>query len=790
MVVSMRTLAEDCLRELDVVSSFIHKQAFDTHPAPPGARPHDDTVLAELIRFVDGLDMRIEELRRRFTTATAATAVVASAPTDKEPDLNETLSGGNDDEEGRRSAGWIHSHRPSIARPWTFGASFRSVHSGHTAVTAFTPEELTPMRRSMSVAYGRRRRSTIHLAGMPGFTLDPAMAATPALNIKTTRHTHVLRKPLDVRHALQEAQLPYLEAIDQIDFDACIADSPAYRRQYNGLSTLTVVAVNVFCRYTFMSALRIDVPKLIAFLSALDRLHRSENPFHNSLHAANCIHTVHAYLKLPTSQKESLTDLQLCALLVAAVVMNVGHLGVHDAFLDVTTHPLKVIYPEGTQKGMSLSMALALLFREDCHFLADCFGNSKPGDRDVTASFREEFVFFVSHLVRLADETLHAELMAQLIFIQEKNYAGDDQVIFVLAGVLRVANASHALKSPSLCHEWLSRAAAEGFREGSAQLRWYCRERGLDLHGSLDSLDDAQVAPHLQPPSLNRDMSVVDFFHSSLKNYLAPIVNFPKGYFGEEWKERLEANITALSGHSVDDKFTQQILSRSRELFDYERLYLAHERQLGTGKIDLDATEYFKVLRFVQGRQAHDSGNQLPSEVPSSPRERRLVPGIVGSPAGGTASPTSTGALLAIATLVSHCRQWQKRSKRRMRLASSDSHEADKDQFTELLAFSQQWVELLYTAEAMAPGTAFVLAPEAPLFAGKFIAKADGPHRCVKSRCVDEIMRAIDEPTCLSIVRSLSLPSGNAAAHASSNANAAVRQIVSDLTNLCLESHA
>jgi hypothetical protein len=775
-------VATELLKELRGVSEFIHGLAFgEQEEKGPTPTRTEDAILADLIGFVHTLDTRIDELTNKLR-GTAADGL--APPSDAVADISagdvniDMLTSGQDlnatvNSDAAAEEEEIRKARP-VPRPWTFfGQSSKAIaHAGPT-------EDMTPLRRSMSIAYGRRRRSTWALAGMPGFSLEPAMGgAQLCWTLNSKRHTVVLRKPLDVRHALLEAQVPYLEDIDSTDFDACLADNPHLRRTYNGLPTMTVVVANVFLRYTFMQTLRISVPKLLSFLSVIEAHHRNANPFHNSLHAANVVQMVHVYLAQKDSQKESLNDLQLCALLFAALTMHTGHLGVHDAFLDVTSHPITVIYPEGTQKAMSVSMALTILFRDECNFLESAFTEGVPELRLESGSVREEFVFLVSHITRSADDTLHSELLAQLNFIHEKNYAGDDHILFVLAALLRVASASHGFKSPAVCLEWLARSAAEGYREGSAQLRWYCRQRDVNIKEGVDYLEDAQVPPHQQPPSINQDVRIVDFFHSALKNYVAPLITFQKGYFSDTWKERLNANINSL--WTDGEKVNRAIHARARELFDFDRHYFAPlHKAIGAWTEPDDGRGFFSVISLVQNEDGTQRAKKpaASSSQPLPPIARRPV--VVANQPSAAAPVAGANPIIALAGLVAYvrkrCIERHAAAERSGRAVVAASHVSP---IVQLAGFAREWVALLMEAESSVAGTAFIVAPQAPMSAASF-GLAPNSKRCIKTGAASAVP---DEMTCIAIIRTLAASMGQP----SQTVPSAIRSIVADLTNLCL----
>ena len=118
---------------------------------------------------------------------------------------------------------------------------------------------------------------------------------------------------------------------------------------------------HVFTGYPFMDKLNIPPQKLIAYLRAIQQDYHAENPYHNSVHAADVLQTVHAMIQmaLRTGTDESNgenetkagffvytppTFLQLFSILLAAVVHDVDHPGKNNAFHVKLKTELAVVY--------------------------------------------------------------------------------------------------------------------------------------------------------------------------------------------------------------------------------------------------------------------------------------------------------------------------------------------------------------------------------------------------------------------------------------------------------------
>ena len=86
----------------------------------------------------------------------------------------------------------------------------------------------------------------------------------------------------------------------------------------------------------------VDEPVLRVFLHEVAKLYRS-NPYHNFTHALDVAHTTFRYIKL-TKSRTKITKLERFAVMVAAIIHDVDHPGLTNAFLVRTRDPLATTY--------------------------------------------------------------------------------------------------------------------------------------------------------------------------------------------------------------------------------------------------------------------------------------------------------------------------------------------------------------------------------------------------------------------------------------------------------------
>ncbi|KAG7455122.1 hypothetical protein MATL_G00253180 [Megalops atlanticus] len=108
----------------------------------------------------------------------------------------------------------------------------------------------------------------------------------------------------------------------------------------NSLITLTFHLIN---HYGLIQLFQLDMVKLRRFLVMVQEDYRSQNPYHNAVHAADVTQAMYCYLQEPKLSK-SLTSCDILLGLLAAATHDLDHPGVNQPFLIKTNHYLAALY--------------------------------------------------------------------------------------------------------------------------------------------------------------------------------------------------------------------------------------------------------------------------------------------------------------------------------------------------------------------------------------------------------------------------------------------------------------
>ncbi|XP_032407184.1 high affinity 3',5'-cyclic-AMP phosphodiesterase 7A isoform X2 [Xiphophorus hellerii] len=128
-----------------------------------------------------------------------------------------------------------------------------------------------------------------------------------------------------------------LEKVGSWNFDIFLFDKLT---NGNSLITLTLHLLN---QYGLVDLFQLDMVKLWRFLVLVQEDYHNDNPYHNSVHAADVTQAMYCYLQEPMLSK-SLTSYDILLGLLAAATHDLDHPGVNQPFLIKTDHYLATLY--------------------------------------------------------------------------------------------------------------------------------------------------------------------------------------------------------------------------------------------------------------------------------------------------------------------------------------------------------------------------------------------------------------------------------------------------------------
>lgn len=177
---------------------------------------------------------------------------------------------------------------------------------------------------------------------------------------------------------------------------------------------LTCVAYTTFSSRDLLKTLMIPPKTFITFMMTLEDHYVKDNPFHNSLHAADVTQSTHVLLNTPALESV-FTPLEVTAALFAACIHDVDHPGLTNQFLINSSSELALMYnDESVLENHHLAVAFKLLSNDGC----DIFCNMSKKQRQTLRKM-------VIDMVLSTDMSKHMSLLADLkTMVETKKVAG------------------------------------------------------------------------------------------------------------------------------------------------------------------------------------------------------------------------------------------------------------------------------------------------------------------------------------------------------------------------------
>ncbi|XP_028131659.1 cAMP-specific 3',5'-cyclic phosphodiesterase isoform X6 [Diabrotica virgifera virgifera] len=242
---------------------------------------------------------------------------------------------------------------------------------------------------------------------------------------------------------------------------------------------LTCVAYTTFNNRDLLKTMNIPPKTFITFMMTLEDHYVKENPFHNSLHAADVAQSTHVLLNTPALESV-FTPLEVTAALFAACIHDVDHPGLTNQFLINSSSELALMYnDESVLENHHLAVAFKLLSNDGC----DIFCN-------MTKKQRQTLRKMVIDMVLSTDMSKHMTLLADLkTMVETKKVAGSGVLLLdnytdriqVLENLVHCADLSNPTKPLDLYRRWVDLLMEEFFQQGDKE-----RESKMDISPMCD----------------------------------------------------------------------------------------------------------------------------------------------------------------------------------------------------------------------------------------------------------------------------------------------------------------
>ncbi|XP_071561068.1 dual specificity calcium/calmodulin-dependent 3',5'-cyclic nucleotide phosphodiesterase 1-like isoform X1 [Temnothorax nylanderi] len=223
-------------------------------------------------------------------------------------------------------------------------------------------------------------------------------------------------------------------------------------------------------RYGMIHKFKVPPAVLECFLGRVEEGYcRHRNPYHNNLHAADVAQTMH-YILCQTGLMNWLTDLEIFATLVAAIIHDYEHTGTTNNFHVMSGSDTALLYNDrAVLENHHISASFRILREDDCNIL-----------QNLSREEFREFRSLVIDMVLATDMSFHFQQlknMKNLLSLAEPSVDKNKAVSLVL----HCCDISHPAKRWDLHHRWTMQLLEEFFRQGDKE-----RELGLPFSPLCD----------------------------------------------------------------------------------------------------------------------------------------------------------------------------------------------------------------------------------------------------------------------------------------------------------------
>ncbi|XP_011065242.1 PREDICTED: calcium/calmodulin-dependent 3',5'-cyclic nucleotide phosphodiesterase 1A isoform X2 [Acromyrmex echinatior] len=211
-------------------------------------------------------------------------------------------------------------------------------------------------------------------------------------------------------------------------------------------------------RYGMIHKFKVPPAVLECFLGRVEEGYcRHRNPYHNNLHAADVAQTMH-YILCQTGLMNWLTDLEIFATLVAAIIHDYEHTGTTNNFHVMSGSDTALLYNDrAVLENHHISASFRILREDDCNIL-----------QNLSREEFREFRSLVIDMVLATDMSFHFQQlknMKNLLSLAEPSVDKSKAVSLVL----HCCDISHPAKRWDLHNRWTMQLLEEFFRQGDKE---------------------------------------------------------------------------------------------------------------------------------------------------------------------------------------------------------------------------------------------------------------------------------------------------------------------------------
>ncbi|TPX50127.1 hypothetical protein SeLEV6574_g01087 [Synchytrium endobioticum] len=322
-----------------------------------------------------------------------------------------------------------------------------------------------------------------------------------------------------------------------IDFNFPLFDF----QRATGDNPMQVMAQHLFEDCGFFDHFSLPRDKFKNFAAAIEAGYRADLPYHNSTHATDVLHCMY-YLSSQESVSKLTTELDLMAMLVAAMVHDFEHPGLNNNFLINTADARAILYNDkSVLENHHAAASFAILGRAECNFL-------EPLSKADYKLFRE----IVIDMVLATDLSQHLTLVSmfknKLSTLNDFSpYEKKEDRLLLYKILMKCSDVCNPTKDWPLYETWCRRILDEWYMQGDCEKRL-----GLSVSPFMDR-DNVNV-PSSQTGFI--DFVVTPLFEAYDKYAPVPLLMGTLQRNREHWQALKAQNIMLLKDIVAPDAST------------------------------------------------------------------------------------------------------------------------------------------------------------------------------------------------------------------------------------------
>lgn len=247
--------------------------------------------------------------------------------------------------------------------------------------------------------------------------------------------------------------------------------------------TLFITAYTLFVKYDLLHKFHIPEETLVGFLKEVQGGYHT-NPYHNSMHAADVLQVFH-FIVLKGGLGDYLTDSDVFAGMIAAIIHDYDHPGLNNAFQINTQSYLATLYNDrAVLENHHCAQAFELM--RDKHF--NIMAN-------VTKQQYAEVRATTIDMVLATDMGQHSQIVGKFKTLTENDveFSSRDDIGVAIQIAIKIADTSNPVRPKKLYLKWAERIATEFYNQGDKE-RDLCLAISPFMDRDNPSLASLQVA--------------------------------------------------------------------------------------------------------------------------------------------------------------------------------------------------------------------------------------------------------------------------------------------------------